>query len=289
MSVQTQRDPIKAKDWIKANPLKDVDGIGRVIVDYVGQGDAVSITDLSGKVVARIDYGGRESRPFARPLKHRLRAIDARLPVGSRKPIFLTHWDEDHWCSALVGGQAAVRGRWITPRQFTSPRAALRSTRFTNVACLPAALEQVPICFKAVNGDELWCEKIGRYDPTAMTEDCNLTGMAFTVVRAATGDVVFLPGDAPIHKVPHYARFRTEGHRLRGLVAYHHGSHTHGIEQTEAFLRHWSQQQPGPRVVFSCGDPNSYDHPWPEHYKAALPHATVRRPRRVGASIRMAP
>jgi len=29
-------------------------------------------------------------------------------------------------------------------------------------------------------------------------------------------------------------------------------------------------------VVFSCSDPNSYDHPDEERYKAILPHAVYR-------------
>lgn len=286
MSVQAARKPISVGDWVKANPLKDVTGIGRVIVDYVGQGDAISIADLAGEVVVRIDYGGRESRPFARPIKKRLTEIDAALPVAQGAPVFLTHWDEDHWCSALVGSQAARNGNWITPRQFTSPRAALRSTQLRTVKCLPAAMEQTPICFEAVNGDQLWCEKIGSFQPTATTEDCNLTGMAFSVVSLASNSVILLPGDAPIHKVPHYQTHLSSGLMLRGLVAYHHGARTHGIDLTSRFLRHWTGQRPGPRIVFSCGDPNAYDHPWPYHYLRVLPAATLRRVRAHRTAIR---
>lgn len=286
MTAASKKVAITSPDWVALNPLAGVSGLGGVRVDYVGQGDAVSILDQDGRTILRIDYGGRESRPFSvRPLARRQAEIDMNLPVLKGDRIFLTHWDEDHWCSAGKTSQAGRKGRWLTPRQWTSPRAATAAARMNWIRCIPRHLERTPIRFLALNGDELWLEKLQHFDAATVGEDCNLTGVAFSLVQKATGRVVLLPGDAPVHRVPHYARYVAGTHDLLGLVAHHHGSHTHWVGSTHAYLHQWSELL-DVIVAFSCGDPNSDEHPDLSNYEEALPKAQLIRTAR-GVPVRI--
>lgn len=273
----TQPTPVMSRDWVALNPLSRVAGLSGVRVDYVGQGDAISILDSDGETVARIDYGGRESRPFSkRPAARRRAEIEMHLPVSAGQRIFLTHWDEDHWCSAVASSRASERARWLAPRQWTSPRAAVASARMTWVRCIPRELEGVALCFQARNGDALWCQKLDRFHAMVSDEDCNVTGLAYSLVQRDTGKVILLPGDAPLHLVPHYARYNSADNPLAGLVASHHGSRTHWGRRSKQFLSQWGAD-PDVTVVFSCGDPNSLEHPHEDLYRAALPRAQLVR------------
>src|SRR4051794_2498600 len=132
MTATLERDEITAAEAgiTLVNPLAHCDAIGGVIVHDVGQGDSISIVDAFHQPLLRIDYGGQQSSPFKRwSGPARAGAIDAALPVQPDDPIMLTHWDEDHWCSARLGTQALAQGRWLAPRQWTSPRAVKRSAR----------------------------------------------------------------------------------------------------------------------------------------------------------------
>jgi beta-lactamase superfamily II metal-dependent hydrolase len=257
---------------IIADPLAAVNGIAGVRVMDVGQGDAIALLDLSLTPVLWIDYGGRESSPFKQfSGKKKIAEIDKVLPAGPGVTVMLTHWDEDHWNSAK--DDTAVEGAdWIVPRQFTSPRAVRRSARFQKARCVPEALVGQLQTFRALNGDALQWEKLKRFDSNATHEDCNRTGLAFSIVRAGTGEGILLPGDAPLNAVRHYARFDAK-FRLRGLVAPHHGAGTHW-PKTEALLRFWNAPGEVQDVVFSCGMPNSYQHPDATNYAAAIPNAT---------------
>jgi beta-lactamase superfamily II metal-dependent hydrolase len=260
------------------DPLAKVAGISSVLVHDVGQGDAISILDLSEKPVLRIDYGGLQSGPFkGKTGKKRTNAINAALPVGDGAPLMLTHWDEDHWCSARKHTDVVTKAHWIVPRQRTSPRAVRLSAKVETIHCVPEAEVGTVFQYRAQNGDSVWWEKIDRFDPAADGEDCNLTGLAFSVTR---GDrVIFLPGDAPFDRIRHYRLHQEDRRKMIGLVAFHHGSGSHWLDATERFLRTWATPGGGQKVVFSCGDPNTYDHPVLANYQRHFdPSAFVKTP-----------
>lgn len=249
------------------NPLANCEAISGVVVHDVGQGDAISVLDEAGRCVLRIDYGGQQSSPFkAVAAAERADAIDRALPVAAGAQVMLTHWDEDHWSSARRGTQALSQGRWLVPRQWTSPRAVKRSALIKTVHCIPESLVGAVIKYEARNGDAVWWEKLQRFHPAAKDEDCNKTGVAFSVTSEMKNRVIFLPGDAPFDRVAHYRIHREEERRMRGLVAFHHGADTHWTRATRAFLQGWCDQSITQSVVFSCGDPNSHGHPREDGY-----------------------
>ena len=68
--------------------------------------------------------------------------------------------------------------------------------------------------------------KCRAYAPAASSEDRNLSGLAIAVLkRDAEGrneEMLLLPGDCAFHRIP-----GLPNPELRGLTAYHHGSHMH--------------------------------------------------------------
>lgn len=269
------REMIRAEDLgLQLDPLANVGALSGVRVADVGQGDALCVLDGAKRPVLRIDYGGYQSSPF-KGLTGAARdhAIDVALPVTDTRLIMLTHWDEDHWASATPGCQAVGQVEWLVPRQWTSPSAVELSTRIGTIRCIPPALEHGPVCFVAANGDQLWWEKLKPFSPTARSEDCNRTGVAFSVVKAATGQVIFLPGDAPFHLPSHYGDHAKAGLTMRGLVAFHHGARTHWTRKTHAFLERWRRSTVEQTIIYSVGEPNSYHHPVTANYDRAFPPA----------------
>lgn len=255
------------------NPLEAVASLTGVCIHNVGQGDAISIVDESFSRVFHIDYGGKQSSPF-KPKTNRVALIDSSMPVDPGRTLMLSHWDEDHWCSARMGAKVLSDAHWLVPRQLTSPRAVERSTKVKTIHCLPERFVGRALKFETSQGDAVWFEKLGRFVSGASTEDCNTTGVAFSIT-SRDKEVILLPGDAPYHLVKHYWHLREAGYRLRGLLAFHHGADTHWEPETEALLRNWPAARGGQTVVFSYGDPNTYEHPYRDRYKVLLPAAVL--------------
>ncbi len=259
-----------AKD--RADPFAGVRAIRGARVYAVGQGDGIAIIDDGVRPVLQIDYGGRGGNPF-RLLKGAAQqnAVNALMPVDPNRLVMLTHWDANHWCSAEKGTQASA-ARWLVPRQVTSPRAVAFATGLGRISCIRETQVGQPRCFRAENGDELWWEKIGKSqtDDTKY-EDCNFTGVAFSLVRRkpGRGQVILLPGDAPFASVPHYRQHFDRKLTLSGIVAFHHGADTHWTEATRALLHEWPRTRNTVPVAFSCAEKSGYPrHPWPENYRA---------------------
>ncbi|QSX74002.1 hypothetical protein HIV01_012320 [Lysobacter arenosi] len=238
----------------------------------VGQGDAVALLDQDEAPFLQIDYGGRQGNPFAVRGAQR---IDKTMPVRPGSLLVLTHWDEDHWFSARRGG-AARQATWLVPRQLTSPRAVMFSADLDEIYCVPEKWVGNAKCFVASNGDAFWWEKIGSAPrPPASHEDCNLTGLACSIVRAEDKSVILLPGDAPLHAVGHYKQYLGGAHLLRGLVAFHHGSKSDWNRTTRHLLRGFAARSPTFDIAFSCANPNPYNHPHIRNYLEAAPRATA--------------
>jgi hypothetical protein len=177
----------------------------------------------------------------------------------------MTHWDEDHWCTAPKAG-AVLKADWLVPRQVTSPRAVRFAASLDRIVCIPEDRVGRAQSFCAVSGDAVWWEKIGTSNTDSTRfEDCNRTGVALSVVRKGVGDepdrVILMPGDAAFGAVGHYREHFLAGRRLSGIVAFHHGAGTHWTAATEALVEEWPTVQGGASLVFSCARPNSYDHP----------------------------
>lgn len=257
------------------SPLTGVSQILGVRIFDVGQGDAIAVLgSVKGKEtpVLQLDYGGRQGNPFKDASD-----IDKRMPIAAGQLLMLSHWDEDHWCTAKKG-TAAKAAKWLVPRQVTSPRAVLFSASLANIHCIPEQFVGQELRFSAPNGDYILCEKIGSFaGPFAKDEDCNRTGVALAIVRSGLqGDeAILLPGDAPFDKVRIFTQLAQRNVRLRGIVAFHHGAGTHWTNSMEQLLKNWPKCDPYD-VIFSCSNPNSYDHPDKARYKTLLPDAAYQ-------------
>jgi len=232
----------------------------------VGQGDATGIIDDAGRTILQLDYGGRQNNPFEGKSSA---DVDRLLPVTKDGLIMMTHWDEDHWSTGPKGG--AVRtSEWLVPRQVTSPRAVRFSTELPKMRCIPETVVGKTFDFRAQNGDEILWQKIAPSSPSPLIhENCNRTGVAVALLRRSGGggQVILLPGDAPLDEIPLYSSLFRAGMTLTGLVAYHHGSKYPLRHGTRRMLKEWAVTPGAPcDVVLSYGVDNSYGHPHLEQY-----------------------
>lgn len=276
MAVPNTRTRIRARDIgqvFSIDPTDRIERINGVRVHDIGQGDSISILSEKGVPFMQIDYGGRVGNPFGAQ-------VDSRMPVSPDRLLMLSHWDEDHWCSAAKG-TLAKSAHWLVPRQITSPRAVKFSLTVPKIHCVPEDRVRQAQVFTTEKGDQIWWEKIAPAPaPGVLEENCNHTGIAFSVVRnsefAERGQVILLPGDAPYDAVGHYREHMRKGLQLRGMVAFHHGTNRHWSRDTVKLLKNWSPTPDPVEVVFSCAEENSYGHPHTQAY-AKLPYRPTLR------------
>lgn len=261
----TKRSKIKnkaAKFRQGYNPLKGVNGISGVRVYDVGQGDAMCVLDLNGEPILQVDYGGVQAHPFKFP-----GAAEQLMPISGVRVVMLSHWDKDHWWSATKNS-CSNTVPWLVPRQITSTSAVKFSWETKTIQCIPEHLVRSEKAFSCDNDDYVMFEKIAPMPmPPNGYEDCNKTGVAFSVVQHASKKVILLPGDANFHAVPHYDRIQSGGGILRGVVAFHHGSGVDWDIADTAFLANWTRCTSNLDVVFSYAKDNSYDHPNLDNYE----------------------
>jgi beta-lactamase superfamily II metal-dependent hydrolase len=235
-----------------------VAAVSGVRVYDVGQGDSIAVLDELGRPCLQVDYGGR----FANPFGHH-NPVASSMPAANLGLVMLTHWDEDHWCSAKMNTDTWTLP-WLVPRQRTSPRAAMFSAQLADVQCIPEGDAGVTQRFSLPRkGGEVFFTKIRARPPVNVYEDCNETGVAFAIVK--DGQAILLPGDAPFDDVPMFDVLRESGLMLRGVVAFHHGSREHWTRRTRKHLAAW-HLAPTCDVIFSYGDRNSYGHPHTANY-----------------------
>ncbi|MDN8643020.1 hypothetical protein Q0S19_00855 [Stenotrophomonas indicatrix] len=256
------------------SPLAKASRILGVRVFDVGQGDSIAVlVDVEGNEEAalQLDYGGRERHPFTKNSD-----VDLRMPIAGNRLLMLTHWDEDHWCSASKG-TTAQNAVWLVPRQVTSPRAVRFSATLNDIHCIPESFVGQALRFDTQNEDYILWEKIGSFPGAfAKDEDCNKSGVALAIVRKGPDgfEAILLPGDAPFEKIGCFLQLEQQGVALRGILAFHHGAGTHWTQATESLLQNWTKAKTL-EVVFSCSQPNSYNHPDEERYRALLPKTTA--------------
>ena len=247
------------------NPASGVAAISGVRIHDVGQGDGISVLDSACRAFVQIDYGGWAGHPF-----HPKVAVDTRMPLSDANLLMLTHWDQDHWCSAPRGTQA-VQSRWLVPRQTTSPTAVQFSLTVPHMECVPEDIVGQPVRFVADNGDAIIWQKLKHWPgQNALSEDCNFSGIAYAIVKNGSGSrpprVILLPGDVPYDEVSFYEDLRKSGMTLHGIMAFHHGSGHHWSTRTRTFLKGWKAMSKPLPIVFSCAANNPFGHPHVGNY-----------------------
>ena len=225
----------------------------------VGQGDCIGLLDQSGDVFCYLDYGGYHDHPDASNWKHTAR----RLPVtvnGRVVPIVLSHWDIDHYLSAHKKNPAAQSCEWLVPRQLVSPHAARFAARLASAKCWPESLGATPVSIRVGSDDTIEIRKCRSFNPSAVHEDRNLSGLAVTLVHTYAGPpdaMMVLPGDCAFDKIPNCPNVE-----IRALVAYHHGSHVHWSNATTSAIGKLAS----PRTMFYSYGRNTYGHPVRTNY-----------------------
>lgn len=282
----------------------DFDGVSTVEAIDVGQGNATAIRDNDGTIVMFHDYGGLGDRPAD---------IDLRLDVEvegddgllGHAAILLSHWDLDHFCTARVVPEARTHSRWLAPRQRVGGQAVDFANLLTPDADAPAA----NVCLWGYNHDIVeWdlgdgcsarLERCTGHIPEGplAEEERNHSGLALTLISAKETAVeadddamavteilrytVVLPGDAPYRYVQSLAPVhREDDMRCLGLIAYHHGAHSHWNEACADAVNWLAQSGEEPLLILSYGANNNYGHPslanyrdnnWPNEIHCATP------------------
>jgi beta-lactamase superfamily II metal-dependent hydrolase len=238
----------------------------------VGQGGAIEV-EGDGRCVY-FDFGGGvlgNQRTFPK------RFLSKECVPGNAT-VVLSHWDWDHWSSAMRLPHIAFDWNWIVPRQ---PLGAVHRA---------FAWELI-----ARNRLRIWPDDVAHVESDALSvERCigttqNDSGLAMTVFRRKpfrTRRRVLLPGDAEYDAIPSLAARRT----FDAAVVSHHGSQLESIEKLRG---HKSRGV----LVYSYGSGNLYGHPrlhaqlsylrsgWHPDRTLATTQSTRRRPCNIGINL----
>ena len=218
----------------------------------VGQGDCVGLLNQSSAVFCYVDYGGLANHPDASNPSHTAK----RLPVqiGTRPvAIVLTHWDKDHYYSAVKKNTAAQACDWVIPRQWVSPQAVRFAAKLKNAQCWPQTQGQKPAPFPIGTNYEIEIRKCQPFERHAVRENRNETGLVVTVEQSSNGSLecyMLLPGDCHYDAIP----APLPAAPIRVLMAYHHGSRTHW--DPNLTLQALGQPAGSHDVVYSYGQSN---------------------------------
>jgi hypothetical protein len=263
-TVIAQDPKIADYDLLAGQSVTQIDGVR---VFDIGQGDCSALLDGNGDPFLYVDYGGVIDHPD----KPKYTNLHKRLPIDQDKTVVLTHWDWDHYNSGRHN-PAAKTAQWLVPRQNIGPQALAFANKLTKAACWPESQGRTPVRFAVGAVFDIQVEKCApRPTGANAVEDRNLTGLAVMVIRKdASGSderFVLLPGDAPYDKIPSCSGGSPPGGDCVGMLAYHHGSHSHWTTATD-------QGMPGygtyaVRLVYSFGASNSYHHPDRSNYQTS--------------------
>lgn len=232
----------------------------------VGQGDCIGLRDQKNNVFCYVDYGGLGDHPDKANPSH----TASRMPVKQGNAfvsIILTHWDKDHYWSAVKKNQAAKKCLWLVPRQHASPQAVLFAGQLNNARCWPESIGQQAHSFRVNADTDVEIRKCDKFNAQAVTEDRNKTGLAIALVRrnrTAGNAMMILSGDCAFDLVPNLPSVP-----IRAIVAYHHGSSTHWTSSTANAI---SSSCSSYRMVYSFGQNNGFGHPKRANYKNCTPH-----------------
>lgn len=221
-------------DWIPDASPAELETVlrphgSRLVAVYdVGQGNANAVCIENGAPFLYFDFGGG-CLQNARTYPSGRRFCFTRPP-----PVVLSHWDFDHWFSALREPRI-LDSAWIVP---SGQDVGIRTQKFARTLRHvrrwpgPPALDLGEVAIVRCHGKSKNDSGLALFAPTERGN-------------------VLCPGDASFDAIS--VPYGVRGAALAGLVATHHGSahHIGGIPRP----------LPGARLAFSFGEGNSWDHP----------------------------
>lgn len=222
-----------------------------------------------------MDYGGFNDHPDTKNPA----ATAFRLPEnvnGRLVSIILTHWDKDHYYSAVKKNVAAQACEWLVPRQMVSSQAVRFAAKLPNAKCWPESVGNQAVRIGIGHRDDLEIRKCKAFDHKAKNEDRNSSGLVVTILRWKRKDIkamMILPGDCPFDAIPNVPSVP-----IFALVAYHHGSHVHWSKNTTKAISRMTTPR---AMVYSFGR-NNFGHPKRENYRPAWDrHSTSTKALRI--------
>jgi hypothetical protein len=250
------------------DPAVTTDLIGIRIFD-VGQGDCIGLLNQSGEIFCYVDYGGLNGHPLA--MTPSLTSV--RMPVALNDipvSIILTHWDKDHYYSAVSKNPAAQVCEWLVPRQMASMQAVMFAAKLPNAKCWPESIGDQPVRIGVGLQSDIEIRKCKPFDPNDISEDRNVSGLVVSLLRwdsSAPTDMMLLPGDCHFDGIPNIPNVP-----IRAMLAYHHGSSVHWTAATTSAISNIGFKF---NMAYSVGQ-NSYGHPVRTNYKHQWdPHAVA--------------
>lgn len=214
--------------------LNSIDTSGGVIAYDVGQGAAHAALSAHHRPSVYIDFGGGvtgNTHTFPKEFKG--------FCFSANPLIILTHWDWDHWSSAIRQPDA-LHMTWLTP-QLTKPLPIQRAFA-EQLGALGNLWEWPAITNAPFNGKTLSIEKC-----TGRTS--NDSGLAVILRREGTRKKFLIPGDASYGFIPAVKA----GCRFDGLSMTHHGGVLHH--------KVYPTPKRGAAAILSVGAANSHKHP----------------------------
>ncbi len=207
----------------------------------VGQGSCSAILEASANPCLYFDFGGgvlQNTRTYPDALRH--------LCMTRKPTIIMSHWDWDHWSSAMRSQGAALAANlegttWIVPRQKIGP---VHKAFLMRLIAGGARVEfwddsKTSITYNAIEIAK--CQGASRND----------SGLAMRYRPDwCTHDGVFFTGDCAYSALPQ----SFAGARADALVVSHHGGLSGGSPPL-------APASPNAPWYLSYGAGNSYDHP----------------------------
>jgi beta-lactamase superfamily II metal-dependent hydrolase len=242
----------------------------------VGQGNACGLWKSDGGALLYFDLGGGVVANVNSFPKAKFRS----LCISRNPPVVLSHWDWDHWSSALRF-PAARQLQWLVPRQDLGPvhRAfAYQLDEENKLLVWPKTLPS-----KEIGGIRI--EKC-----TGRSQ--NDSGLAMSVARTAQDGTIkraLLPGDADFSSIPSALSTSYDA-----LIASHHGSSVSSINLM-------NPAQAKGVLAYSCGHGNSFGHPklhallgymqagWQPSFTLTTTQSRRKRPCHVGIELNGSP
>lgn len=202
----------------------------------VGQGNCCGVFNGRNPILYFDVGGGANQNRRTYPIRFRLR-------LRNKPLVFLSHWDQDHFQTALYDDRL-LDLQWIVPKQKlsnTAKRLVVELVKRRNIWMW----------------DDTISDYTGKYLSIVKCQGSinskNNSGLAMFVKNNLTNDIVLMPGDSGYSFIP-----KLSNYPLFGLVASHHG----------ARLR--NQLYPKPRnnvknkLIYSYGFKNTFHHPHSE-------------------------
>ena len=225
--------------------LNGIAPVDAVAIYDVGQGAATALLS-HGVPVLYFDLGGSAIgnwRSFPESLRQ--------FCMTAKPPVVLSHWDWDHWSSALRDLRSLERP-WILPIQDGSGDLGAVHSRF--LAMLRAYGANIHWWHYGTSAIASPRTGVTLFQAQGPTKSRNESGLALSIVRPDCG--VLLPGDASLQHVC------SSSSSLDYLMVPHHGGRT-SLGTVPSPKDKWRSH-----LVYSYGIGNSYLHPLPRTVRA---------------------